>query len=51
MNLQKVDLDSKEKSEQDDALEFYMKKCLHLECQVELLKERVEKLEQELEIK
>jgi hypothetical protein len=51
MNLQKVDLDSKDKSEQDDALEFYMKKCLHLECQVELLTERVEKLEQELEIK
>lgn len=51
MNLQKVDLDSKDKSEQDDALEFYMKKCLHLECQVEILKERVERLEWSLEEK
>lgn len=45
MNLNKVDFGSKEKSEQDDALEFYMKRCLHLEAQVELLKERVKALE------
>jgi hypothetical protein len=46
MNLRKVDLDSKEEAEQVDALEFYMKRCLHLEAQVELLKERVKALEE-----
>jgi len=45
MNFNKVDFKSKEESEQVDALEFYMKRCLHLEAQVELLKERVKALE------
>lgn len=49
--MKKVDLDSKVQTEQEDALEFYMKRCLHLDAQVELLKERVERLEWSLEEK
>jgi hypothetical protein len=44
-DLKKVDLDSNADSEQEDALEYYMMRCLRLEAQIELLKERVKALE------
>lgn len=47
--MKKVDLNEKVEKEQEDALEFYMKKCLHLEQEVERLKERIDRLVWQLE--
>jgi len=49
MTLKKVNLNEKEEKEQEDALEFYMKKCSQLEQEVERLKERVNRLVWQLE--
>ena len=42
--MKKVDLNEKLEKEQEDALEYYMKKCSQLEQEVERLKERVARL-------
>lgn len=48
-SMKKVDLNEKIEKEQEDALEFYMKKCSQLEQEVERLKERVNRLVWQLE--
>ena len=48
MNL-KYNPNEKLDKEQEDALEFYMKKCSQLEQEVERLKERVNRLVWQLE--
>ena len=47
--MKKVDLNEKQTKEQDDALEFYMRRCSELETEVERLKERVNRLEWQIE--
>lgn len=47
--LNKYNPNEKLDKEQEDALEFYMKKCSQLEQEVERLKERVDRLVWQLE--
>ena len=47
--MKKVDLNEKMEKEQEDALEYYMKKCHQLEEEVARLKERVARLTWTLE--
>lgn len=49
--MKKVDLNEKIEGEQDDALEFYMKKCVRLEIEIERLKELLVKYEWMMEEK
>ena len=47
--MKKVDLNETKEKEHDDALEYYMKRCIQLEEQVARLKERVARLEWSIE--
>lgn len=47
--MNKVNLNEKIEKEQEDALEFYMRRCSELETEVERLKERVSRLVWQLE--
>lgn len=47
--MKKYNPNDKLDKEQEDALEFYMKKCSQLEAEVERLKERVARLVWQLE--
>lgn len=47
--MNKYNPNEKIDKEKEDALEFYMKKCSQLEHEVELLKERVNRLIWQLE--
>lgn len=47
--MKKVDLNESMEKQQEDALEYYMKKCSQLEQEVERLKERVSRLVWQLE--
>lgn len=47
--MKKYNPDEKLEKEQEDALEFYMKRCSQLEAEVALLKERVARLVWSLE--
>lgn len=47
--MKKIDFDEKIEKEQEDALEFYMRRCSELETEVERLKERVSRLVWQLE--
>jgi len=47
--MKKVDLGDNLEKQQEDALEYYMKRCSQLEQEVERLKERVDRLVWQLE--
>ena len=47
--MKKVDLNDNLEKQQEDALEYYMKRCSQLEQEVERLKERVDRLVWQLE--